>query len=153
MNATILRNPIYMGLAALGALILLSMSVNVVPETQQAIISSYGKVDRVVNPYRQGEQFGKTRAGLTFRIPFVEQIQMIDKRVLSVEMEQQEVLSTDQLRLQVDAFARFRITKPWLIPAQRTGQAHFCDVAERRARRSDGEYPDRLEPRSRKIWR
>jgi modulator of FtsH protease HflC len=112
MNTTFIRNPIYMGLAALGTLILLSMSVNVVPETQQAIISSYGKVDRVVNPYRQGEEFGQTRAGLTFRIPFVEQIQMIDKRVLSVEMEQQEVLSTDQLRLQVDAFARFRITKP-----------------------------------------
>jgi membrane protease subunit HflC len=37
---------------------------------------------------------------------------MIDKRVLSVQMEQQEVLSTDQLRLQVDAFARFRITQP-----------------------------------------
>jgi membrane protease subunit HflC len=49
---------------------------------------------------------------LTFRIPLVEQIQLIDKRVLSVEMEQQEVLSTDQLRLQVDAFARFRVTKP-----------------------------------------
>jgi modulator of FtsH protease HflC len=112
MNATFIRNPIYMALTAFGALILLSMSVNIVPETQQAIISSYGKVDRVVNPYRQGEEFGQTRAGLTFRIPFVEQIQMIDKRVLSVEMEQQEVLSTDQLRLQVDAFARFRITKP-----------------------------------------
>jgi modulator of FtsH protease HflC len=115
MNATFIRNPIYMGLTALGVLILLSMSINVVPETQQAIISSYGKVDRVVNPYRQGETFGQTRAGLTFRIPFVEQIQMIDKRVLSVEMEQQEVLSTDQLRLQVDAFARFRITKPALM--------------------------------------
>ena len=66
----------------------------------------------IVNPYPKGEQFGETRAGLTFRIPLVEQIQMIDKRVLSVEMEQQEVLSTDQLRLQVDAFARFRVTKP-----------------------------------------
>lgn len=112
MTATILRNPIYLAMIAIGSLILLSMSVNVVPETQQAIISSYGKVDRVVNPYRSGEQFGKTRAGLTFRIPFVEQIQMIDKRVLSVEMEQQEVLSTDQLRLQVDAFARFRVIRP-----------------------------------------
>ncbi len=111
MNQTF-RNPLYIGLAAFAALILLSMSVTIVPETQQAIISSYGKVDRVVNPYRQGEQFGETRAGLTFRIPLVEQIQMIDKRVLSVEMEQQEVLSTDQLRLQVDAFARFRVTKP-----------------------------------------
>jgi len=112
MNATILKNPIYLAMIAIGLLILLSMSVNVVPETQQAIISSYGKVDRVVNPYRRGEQFGQTRAGLTFRIPFVEQIQMIDKRVLSVEMEQQEVLSTDQLRLQVDAFARFRVVRP-----------------------------------------
>jgi membrane protease subunit HflC len=112
MTSSLLRNPIYLAIGAIGALILMSMSVNVVPETQQAIISSYGKVDRIVNPYKSGEKFGETRAGLTFRIPLVEQIQMIDKRVLSVQMEQQEVLSTDQLRLQVDAFARFRITKP-----------------------------------------
>ena len=112
MTRSLLRNPIYLAIGAIGALILMSMSVNVVPETQQAIISSYGKVDRIVNPYKPGEKFGETRAGLTFRIPLVEQIQMIDKRVLSVQMEQQEVLSTDQLRLQVDAFARFRITKP-----------------------------------------
>jgi membrane protease subunit HflC len=112
MTSNLLRNPIYLAVAAIGAFILMSMSVNVVPETQQAIISSYGKVDRIVNPYKPGEKFGETRAGLTFRIPLVEQIQMIDKRVLSVQMEQQEVLSTDQLRLQVDAFARFRITKP-----------------------------------------
>jgi len=112
MTSSFLRNPIYLATGAIGALILMSMSVNVVPETQQAIISSYGKVDRIVNAYQPGEKFGETRAGLTFRIPFVEQIQMIDKRVLSVQMEQQEVLSTDQLRLQVDAFARFRITEP-----------------------------------------
>lgn len=112
MTNNLLRNPIYLAVGAIGLLILMSMSVNVVPETQQAIISSYGKVDRIVNPYKPGEKFGETRAGLTFRIPFVEQIQMIDKRVLSVQMEQQEVLSTDQLRLQVDAFARFRITQP-----------------------------------------
>lgn len=112
MTQNFFKNPLYVGFAAIAVLILLSMSVTVVTEKQQAIISSYGKVDRVVNPYRKGEEFGETRAGLTFRIPLVEQIQLIDKRVLSVEMEQQEVLSTDQLRLQVDAFARFRITKP-----------------------------------------
>ena len=112
MISSFLRNPMYLALAAIAAVIMMSMSINVVPETQQAIVSSYGKVDRIVNAYKSGEQFGETRAGLTFRIPFVEQIQIIDKRVLSVEMEQQEVLSTDQLRLQVDAFARFRITKP-----------------------------------------
>ncbi len=112
MMTNLIRNPIYLAVIGIGALILWSMSVTIVPETQQAIISSYGKVDRVVNKYRANEQFGETRAGLTFRIPFVEQIQIVDKRVLSVEMDQQEVLSTDQLRLQVDAFARFRITQP-----------------------------------------
>src|SRR3546814_15766095 len=39
-------------------------------------------------------------------------IQYIDKRILGVNMERQQVLSTDQPRLQVDAFARFRITNP-----------------------------------------
>lgn len=112
MMTNIIKNPIYLAMIGIGALILLSMSVTIVPETQQAIISSYGKVDRVVNKYRADERFGETRAGLTFRVPFVEQIQIIDKRVLSVEMDQQEVLSTDQLRLQVDAFARFRVTQP-----------------------------------------
>ena len=70
MTSSLLRNPIYLAIGAIGALILMSMSVNVVPETQQAIISSYGKVDRIVNPYKIGEKFGETRAGLTFRIPF-----------------------------------------------------------------------------------
>lgn len=115
MTRSFLRNPIFLAIGAIAALILMSLSVNVVPETQQAIISSYGKVLRIVNPYKPGENFGETRAGLTFRIPFVEQIQMIDKRVLNVQMEKQEVLSTDQLRLQVDAFARFRITEPALM--------------------------------------
>lgn len=112
MNQAALRNPLYLGIAFITLLVLLSMSITIIPETKQAIISSYGKVDRVVNRYRPKEQFGQTRAGLTFRIPFVEQIQIIDKRVLSLQMEPQEVLSTDQLRLQVDAFARFRITRP-----------------------------------------
>ena len=113
MSRPFFQNPVAMGLTALGLLMLIGMSVSIVPETKQAIISSFGgKPLRVVNAYRPKEEFGSTRAGLTFRIPFFEQIQYIDKRVLSVGMERQEVLSTDQLRLQVDAFARFRVTKP-----------------------------------------
>ncbi|RDV02929.1 protease modulator HflC [Sphingorhabdus pulchriflava] len=112
MSTTFLQNPVVLGAIGIGSLVLLGSSVSVVPETQQAIISSFGQVQRVVNAYKEKETFGNTNAGLTFRIPFVEQIQYIDKRVLSVEMERQEVLSTDQLRLQVDAFARFRVTKP-----------------------------------------
>jgi membrane protease subunit HflC len=115
MSRTFLQNPLALGAAGLGLLVLLGMSVSIVDETQQAIISSYGKPLRVANRYQPKQQFGERSTGLVFRIPFVEQIQFVDKRVLSVEMERQEVLSTDQLRLQVDAFARFRVTKPILM--------------------------------------
>ena len=112
MNGSIFQRPVALGLIVLGILVLLGMSVSVVPETRQAIISSYGQPLRVVNPYKPDQKFGQTWAGLTFRIPFVEQIQLVDKRVLSVSMQPQEVQSTDRLRLRVDAFARFRIVKP-----------------------------------------
>ncbi len=115
MSRTFLQNPIALGASALALLVLLGMSLSIVPETKQAIISSYGKPLRVVNRYKPKQQFGERPTGLVFRIPFVEQIHFVDKRVLSVEMERQEVLSTDQLRLQVDAFARFRITRPILM--------------------------------------
>ncbi len=115
MSRPFLQNPMAMGVAGFAALILLGMSVSVVPETKQAIISTYGKPLRIVNGYEPKQQFGARITGLAFRIPFVEQIQFVDKRVLSVEMERQEVLSTDQLRLQVDAFARFRVTRPTLM--------------------------------------
>ena len=49
---------------------------------------------------------------MIWRIPFVDQIRWIDKRVLDFDMERQSVLSTDQLRLEVDAFARYRIVDP-----------------------------------------
>ena len=66
----------------------------------------------MINKYQPGTEFGYGGAGLVARIPFVEQIHWIDKRVLSLEMDNQPVLSTDQLRLEVDAFARFRIRDP-----------------------------------------
>ncbi len=112
MNRALMKNPLALSVGALAALVVMGMSVSVVPETKQAIISTYGQPLRVVNGYKPKQQFGERFTGLAFRIPLVEQIQFIDKRVLSVEMERQEVLSTDQLRLQVDAFARFRVTRP-----------------------------------------
>jgi membrane protease subunit HflC len=45
-------------------------------------------------------------------VPFVDSLVFINKKVMGVNMERQQVLSTDQQRLQVDAFARFRITNP-----------------------------------------
>ncbi|WP_164115112.1 protease modulator HflC [Sphingorhabdus sp. Alg239-R122] len=106
------KNPIVLGALAVAALILASLTMTIVPEDKQAIVVSYGNPKRVWNAYEEKEIFGNTGAGLHFRIPFVEQVAWIDKRILGVEMERQEVLSTDQLRLQVDAFARFRVTDP-----------------------------------------
>ncbi len=115
MNSAFLKNPAALGVAVVALLVLTSMTVSVVPEDRQAIITSFGKVKRTINKYETGKAFGATNAGLKFRMPFVEQIQLIDKRVLSVQMEPQEVLSTDQLQVQVNAFARFRIVNPVLM--------------------------------------
>ena len=112
MKRNLYANPLVLALLALAAILLLLMTVSIVPETKQAIITAYGKPDRIVNPYRANEGFGATPGNLVARIPFIEQIQFIDKRIRRVEMARQEVLSTDQLRLQVDAYARFRITDP-----------------------------------------
>jgi len=97
--------------AGLVAVALLS-SVTVVPETEQAVIVRFGEPVRVVNRFRPDTDFGRTGAGLIFRVPFAERLVRIDKRVLSVDMERQQVLSTDQQRIEVDAYARFRIIDP-----------------------------------------
>ena len=66
-------------------------------------------------PYKPGGRSARPAPGINWRIPFVEQLVWIDKRVLDVDMQRQQVLSTDQRRLQVDAFARYRIVDPLLM--------------------------------------
>lgn len=99
-------------IAALAIVLALAMSVVVIPETQQAVIIRTGEPVRVVNRFRPNTDFGETGAGIVLRIPFIEMVERIDKRVLDLDMASQQVLSSDQQRLQVDAFARFRIIDP-----------------------------------------
>jgi membrane protease subunit HflC len=87
-------------------------SLMVVPETMQAVVVRTGEPVRVINRFRPNADFGQTGAGLVARIPILEQVVWIDKRVLDVDMERQQVLSVDQRRLEVDAYARFRIIDP-----------------------------------------
>jgi len=87
-------------------------SIVIVPETQQAVVVRTGEPVRVINRFRPDVPFGETGAGMVARIPFLEQVQFVDKRVLDLDMERQQVLSNDQQRLQVDAYARFRIIDP-----------------------------------------
>lgn len=98
---------------ALGlALFVILSSVVVVPETEQAVVVRFGDPVRVINRFKPGVDFGQTGAGLSLRIPIAERLVRIDKRLLSVDMERQQVLSTEQLRLEVDAYARFRVIDP-----------------------------------------
>lgn len=105
-------NPLALAVAGFAALILLASTVSIVPETKQGVVLRLSKADRVINGYKPGQPFGSTGAGLVAQIPFVEDIVWIDKRILDVDMDPQQVLSTDQLRLNVDAYARFRIVDP-----------------------------------------
>lgn len=92
--------------------IALMSSIVVVPETMQAVIVRTGEPVRVINRFRPNADFGQTGAGMVLRIPFLERVVWIDKRVLDVDMQAQQVTSADQRRLEVDAYARFRIIDP-----------------------------------------
>lgn len=104
-------NKAAIALAVAAAAVLLS-SVVVVPETEQAVVVRLGEPVRVINRFKPGTDFGSTGAGMSLRLPFFEQLVWVDKRLQSFPMERQLVLSTDQSRLEVDAFARFRIIDP-----------------------------------------
>jgi membrane protease subunit HflC len=113
--------------AVLGIFVLVVLlgSFPIVPETKQAVIVRFGKPERIVNRYQANKPIGTAGAGLSYRIPFVDQIVWIDKRVLAVDMESQPVLSTDQRRLMVDAFARYRIVDPLLMYVRSTTEENL----------------------------
>jgi len=102
-------------MAAIVVLIALVSSVVIVPETHQAVVIRTGEPVRVINQFRPDQRYGETGAGVQWRLPIVERVQMIDRRVLDLDMERETVLSNDQQRLEVDAYARYRIIDPVLM--------------------------------------
>ena len=115
MTDFIRRRPIIAAVTAILLLFIVIGSFPIVPETKQAVVVRFGKPVRILNRFEAGRPIGSTGAGISWRIPFAEQVVWIDKRVLSVDMQRQQVLSTDQRRLEVDAFARYRIVDPLLM--------------------------------------
>ncbi|MDX2073112.1 MAG: protease modulator HflC [Alphaproteobacteria bacterium] len=84
-----------------GVLFILANSMFVVDQTQQALVLSFGKPIRV-----------EQKPGLKFKIPFIQNAELYDARLLDFEAESKEVIAADQKRLIVDAFVRYRITDP-----------------------------------------
>jgi membrane protease subunit HflC len=109
------RRPMFAAILAFIALFVLLGSFPIVPETKQAVVVRFGKPVAVLNQFEAGRPIGAAGAGISFRIPFIDQIVWIDKRVQDVDMQRQQVISTDQRRLEVDAFARYRIVDPLLM--------------------------------------
>lgn len=85
-------------LVGLALLVVGYSSVFTVSQTEQVLLVRLGEPVRVV-----------TEPGLHFKAPFVDSVIEIDKRILDLEQASQEVIASDQKRLVVDAFARYRI--------------------------------------------
>jgi membrane protease subunit HflC len=92
-------------LSVLG-LILASNVFYVVRQSQQAIVLQVGRPIALIN------EPGKDEAGLHMKMPIIQQVEIIDKRNLGLDIEGIEVLAADQRRLRVDAFVRWRINDP-----------------------------------------
>ena len=76
-------------------------SLFVVKEVNQAIVLQFGDPKKIIlNP------------GLNFKIPFIQNVVFLDKRILNLDTPPEEVIASDQKRLIVDAFARFQIVDP-----------------------------------------
>jgi membrane protease subunit HflC len=106
------RYPILWAGAALILVAIALSALTIVPETSQALVLRFGEPIRIINAYDRKEAYGRTGAGLALKMPFVEHLVWVDKRVLDFDMPRQAVLSTDQVRVEVDAFARYRIVNP-----------------------------------------
>ncbi len=89
------------GVALVGLVVFFSATF-VVPQTAQALVFQFGRVARP--PI--------TQPGLYFKWPIIENVIEIDKRILDLELPTQEVIASDQKRLVVDAFTRYRVTDP-----------------------------------------
>jgi len=95
---------IFLGLvlALLGAAAAVAyFALFIVHQNEQALVLEFGKPKRVIN-----------EPGLHWKIPVVETVDYFDKRILDLDTQPQEVTASDQKRIVVDAFARYRIVDP-----------------------------------------
>ena len=81
--------------------VVLFQSLFVVQEINQAIVLQFGDPKKIIS-----------KAGLNFKLPFIQNVVYLDKRILNLDNAPEEVIAADQKRLIVDAIARFKIVDP-----------------------------------------
>ncbi|MGF1593099.1 MAG: protease modulator HflC [Kiloniellaceae bacterium] len=111
---------VVLGLAAYGSLF-------TVDERQQAIVMQFGEPKRVIPD-----------PGLSWKIPLIQNVQYYEKRVLNLDPPGENILLSDQKRLIVDVFARYRISDPLLffqtVRAEETARARLGTIVNGRLR-------------------
>ena len=88
---------ILVGLAAVGVY----ASAFIVHQNEQALVLRFGEPKRIVKS-----------PGLNWKYPIIDTVEIYDKRILDLDSQPQEVTASDQKRLVVDSFARYRIVDP-----------------------------------------
>tara|TARA_B100000214_G_scaffold374564_1_gene357702 strand:- start:1065 stop:1931 length:867 start_codon:yes stop_codon:yes gene_type:complete len=89
-------------LPVIGAIAVVAFfSIFIVKEVNQAIVLQFGDPKRIIS-----------KPGLNFKLPFIQNVVFLDKRILNLDAPPEEVIASDQKRLIVDAFARFQIIDP-----------------------------------------
>lgn len=82
---------------------LVKASLFTVHQAQQALVVQFGDPRRVI-----------TEPGLNVKIPLIQDVVYFDKRILGLDAQPEEILTSDQRRLVVDSFVRYKITNPLL---------------------------------------
>lgn len=122
----------FAGLVAFIAFFLLANAAFIVPETHSAIVLRFGEP---TNTY--------TSAGLRFKLPIAESVRFIDKRNRELDQNVLEIIASNQERLRVDAFARYRIVNPRAffeaVRTEQNGETRLNSVMEQTVRRVLGE--------------
>ncbi len=85
----------------IGIFVISFFSIFIVKEVNQAIVLQFGDPKRIL-----------LKPGLNFKIPFIQNVVFLDRRILNLDTPPEEVIASDQKRLIVDAFARFQIVDP-----------------------------------------
>ena len=109
-------------IAGLGVVLLLTSSLYTLDPTEQAIVTQFGRP--------VGEPV--TEPGLHFKLPFVQQVNRIDKRYLAWDGPMVEMSTKDKTYIQVDTFARWRIADPMRyylrLKDERSAQSRLEDI-------------------------
>jgi membrane protease subunit HflC len=112
------RNHVMFGAVGLAVVVFLLLSaVFTVRQTEQALILQFG------NPVRVEHE-----PGLKFKVPFIQNVEFFEKRILDLDPPQQEVLLNDQKRINVDSFARYRIVDPLRFKQRAVTDSNFRQI-------------------------